>query len=84
MLEAPSTLSEKNIETIIQVEEEDERRHSRSQRILQAVGGFVGTVTFVGLQLLAVACWLIVNVDLVGIIGPFDPYRFRYCRLFYR
>jgi uncharacterized membrane protein len=76
MLESPSTLSEKNIETIIQVEEEDERRHSRSQRILQAVGGFVGTGTFVGLQLLAVACWLIVNTDLFGIIGPFDPYPF--------
>ena len=62
--------------------EQDERRHSRSQRILQAVGGFVGTATFVGLQLLAVARWLIVNADLVGIVGPLIHTRFRYCRAF--
>ena len=76
MLDSLPTLSEMNIETIIQVKDENERRHSRSQGILQAVGGFVGTGTFGGLQLVAVACWLIMNANLVGIIRPFDPYPF--------
>jgi uncharacterized membrane protein len=63
----------KNIEAILKLEEDDERRLPRLHRISHSVGAFVGTTYFVIGQALFVVIWLLWNV-----LTPrsFDPYPF--------
>jgi uncharacterized membrane protein len=71
---APAVTAQ-NIETVIRLEEENESRRTRSERLTAWIGSFAGTISFVLLQLLAVAIWIGVNSRL-GSILPFDPYPF--------
>jgi uncharacterized membrane protein len=63
----------KNIEAILKLEEEDERRLSTLHRISHKVGWFVGTIYFVIFQAAFVLVWVIWNAYAVR---PFDPYPF--------
>jgi uncharacterized membrane protein len=63
----------KNIEAILKLEEEDERRLSAPHRISHKVGWFVGTIYFVILQAAFVLVWVISNEYSVK---PFDPLPF--------
>jgi uncharacterized membrane protein len=63
----------KNIESIIKLEEEDERRLSSIHRASHRVGWFVGTVHFVISQLALVVLWALWNLYRPS---PFDPYPF--------
>ena len=63
----------RNIETIIKLEEEDERRLSSIHRASHKVGWFVGTVYFVISQLVLVVLWASWNLYRPS---PFDPYPF--------
>ncbi len=64
-----------NIQTILQLEEEHERRSSLGDRLGHAIGSFAGTVTFVLLHLAVLAAWITVNAGVAG-LRPFDPYPF--------
>jgi uncharacterized membrane protein len=57
---ARSATSE-NIETVIRVEEEEERRATIFERVPHLIGSFVGTVYFVALQCTFVVVWVIAN-----------------------
>jgi uncharacterized membrane protein len=63
----------KNIDSIVALEKEDERKLSRLHRASHTVGWFVGTIHFVILQLFFVVAWVVWNA-----YGPvrFDPYPF--------
>ena len=63
----------KNIETIIKLEQEDERRLTSIHRVSHKIGWFVGTVYFVLSQLALVALWMSWNVYRPA---SFDPYPF--------
>ena len=69
---APSSVAE-NIEKIISVESEALRPRSRSEAIADSIGGFVGTISFVGVQIAVTACWAVVNAGMIPVIKPFDP-----------
>jgi uncharacterized membrane protein len=69
---APSSVAE-NIEKIISVESEALRPRSRSEAITDSIGGFVGTASFVVLQIIAVGGWVILNAGMISQIPPFDP-----------
>ena len=43
---APASVAQ-NVEKVIQVENETQRPRSRSEAITDAIGGFVGTISFV-------------------------------------
>jgi hypothetical protein len=64
----------KNIEAVLKLEEEDERRLSALHRISHKVGWFVGTVYFVFLQAAFVLVWVIWNEYS---LKPFDPSSIR-------
>jgi uncharacterized membrane protein len=64
-----------NIESILKLEKEDERELSSFHRLSHTVGGFVGTIYFVGLQCVAVLAWIAANIRIFG-NAPFDPYPF--------
>jgi uncharacterized membrane protein len=63
----------KNIESVVELEEEDERRLSGLRKASHRIGWFVGTIHFVIMQLALVVLWVGWNV-----YGSrrFDPYPF--------
>ncbi len=67
--------TQKNIDSILKLEKEDERKLSQFHRVSHTVGGFVWTAHFVTAQCVIVAVWLLLNVHLFN-ITPFDPYPF--------
>ena len=73
--QAPAAVAE-NIEKIIRAEEEALKARSLTEAIADAIGGFVGTISFVGAQLLAFACWIIVNAGKIPWLAPFDPFPY--------
>jgi uncharacterized membrane protein len=52
------------------------RPRSRSEAITGAIGGFVGTISFVVLQLVVFVGWVVVNAGMIPQIGPFDPFPY--------
>jgi uncharacterized membrane protein len=65
-----------SVEKIIRVENEALQPRSRSEAITDAIGGFVGTISFVLLQIAASAGWVIVNAAKIPQIPPFDPFPY--------
>jgi uncharacterized membrane protein len=63
----------KNIESVIKLEEEDERQLSSLHRVSHKVGWFVGTIHFVISQFVLVALWISWNASSTT---QFDPYPF--------
>jgi uncharacterized membrane protein len=68
--------TEKNIESILKLEEKDERELSAFHRVSHAVGWFVGTVYFVLFQCVFVLSWIALNTRLFGNGHAFDPHPF--------
>lgn len=65
-----------NIRAVLELEREFAERRSLSDRIADAIAGFVGTVAFVLCHVLLFAGWTAVNTGLVPFIPPFDPFPF--------
>jgi uncharacterized membrane protein len=65
-----------NVETIVRLEEAALRERTSADRLTGAIGRFVGSVKFIGLQLLAVAAWIAINLRLIPAVPAFDPYPF--------
>jgi uncharacterized membrane protein len=68
--------AQSNIEAIVRLEEEDEKRRSFADRFPEMIGSFAGSVTFVALQLGFVALWVALNVGLIPGVPQFDPFPF--------
>ena len=71
----PSFISE-NIDAIIGAEQATNRRRSRSEAVYEFVGGFIGTLTFVAIQLIGILVWVLTNSGLTPLARPFDPFPF--------
>jgi uncharacterized membrane protein len=63
----------KNIEAILKLEEDDERKLSSLHRVSHKIGWFVGTIYFVIIQAAFVLLWLLWNTLAVR---SFDPFPF--------
>ncbi len=72
---APASVVQ-NVEKVLRVENETQRPCSRSEAITDAIGGFVGTISFVVAQLLAFAAWVVVNAGTFPQLAPFDPFPY--------
>ena len=72
---APRPVAE-NIEKVIRVENETSRPRSRGDAITDAIGGFVGTISFVVAQLLAFGAWIVVNSGKIPQLPAFDPFPY--------
>jgi uncharacterized membrane protein len=71
----PSFISE-NIDAIIGAEQAANRRQSRSEAIYEFIGGSIGTLKFVALQVIGVILWVAINAGLIASIRPFDHFPF--------
>ena len=71
----PSFISE-NIDAIIGAEQAASQRRSRSEAVYEFVGGSIGTLKFVALQVIGVILWVAINAGLIPPIRPFDHFPF--------
>ncbi len=67
---------EANIRTVIEMQEQQDRRRTRSDQIGDAIGSFAGTLTFVILHLVVFVGWAAVNRGIIPGLPAFDPYPF--------
>ena len=65
-----------NIDAIIEAEQAAQRSRSPSEVVYEWVGGLIGTLSFVVVQVLGVVLWVALNVGLAPPIRPFDPFPF--------
>jgi uncharacterized membrane protein len=68
--------AEAHINSIVKQEEEALERRSVSERLVDTVGAFVGSLTFVVLHLALVAAWVVINTGRIPGVKPFDPWPF--------
>jgi uncharacterized membrane protein len=63
-----------NIDAVLEFYTREERKISRSQRILERISGFIGQPVFLGFILLFVVLWILANTVLRKIgVAEFDP-----------
>jgi uncharacterized membrane protein len=64
---------ERNIRTLVDRRERDERKSSWSDRVAERVTRFTGSMFFVLLHLALVGGWFVVNLGWMPGVAPFDP-----------
>lgn len=72
---APAFVGE-STEKIIAIENEALRVRSRKEAFADAMARFVGTISFVVVQIAVTACWAVVNAGMIPVIKPFDPFPY--------
>ncbi len=65
-----------NLDDVIRHEEELSQRSSTGERVGELIGGFIGSLPFVAIQIFVVVTWTVINSDMVPGIRAFDPYPF--------
>lgn len=71
----PSYIHE-NIDAIIEAEQAVHRSRSLSEVVFELVGGFIGTLRFIVVQVLGVVLWVAINAGLAPPLRPFDSFPF--------
>ena len=71
----PSASARQNIETVARMEREFLEQRTWAERLGDTIAGFVGTMSFILVHLLALLAWIVINTGKLG-IPPFDPYPF--------
>lgn len=66
----------RNIRALLTVRTETERNRPASDRIVDAIARFSGSLAFVWLHAAIVVAWFAINLRLVPGVKPFDPYPF--------
>lgn len=65
-----------NIDAITKLEHEVLLRRTPTERVSDAITKFIGSTTFLLLQVLLVLSWSAINLGLLPITKPFDPFPF--------
>ena len=65
-----------NIAAIARLEEEALNRRTRTERDSDAIVKFIGSVKFLVLHGILVSVWVILNLNLLPRVKPFDPFPF--------
>lgn len=74
--EPPRSTVESNIHSVADLERTFELRRDFVDRIADAIGGFSGSVAFVGLHVLWFTVWFLINTGVIPHVKHFDPYPF--------
>jgi uncharacterized membrane protein len=73
---ADHSLARQNIELLAKLEHESLTHRSRAERLSDAIAGFAGSLTFVGIHVVWFATWFTVNTGHMPGVRPFDPFPF--------
>ena len=66
----------RNIERVLRLEEQASRVKTWPEAVIDWIGRFVGTLSFVTIHLAIFVVWIALNCGAFGLIRPFDPYPF--------
>ena len=66
----------RNIEALLEMRREFDRRKGVQDRFADKVTAFTGSMRFVLLHAALVTVWLLINTGVLPIVKPFDPYPF--------
>ena len=73
--QAPQTVRA-NIRSVSAMENAMEEHRSVVDRIADLIGGFSGSMTFVGIHVLWFTLWFLINTGIIPGVPRFDPYPF--------
>jgi uncharacterized membrane protein len=65
-----------NIDAIAKLEHEALHRRTIAERVSDAVAKFIGSVSFLMLQVLLALTWGAINLNVIPGVKPFDPFPF--------
>src|SRR5205085_9224419 len=65
-----------NIEQVVELEEEAERRDSLINKWSEKAGAFAGTLPFIAIHALIVIVWVVLNEGAAGSFFVFDPFPY--------
>jgi uncharacterized membrane protein len=65
-----------NIETVARLEQQFLEHRNLKDRAGDAIAGFIGSMTFVIAQTIAIVAWIVINEGLVPGLRAFDPYPY--------
>ena len=66
----------RNIEAIARMEGDFNRQRSFSHRLVDGIADFCGSMLFVSLHIVIYGAWILINLGVLRIAPPFDPYPF--------
>lgn len=72
----PCDAIRQNIELISRMEEKYLRDRSLGERVSDIIAAFSGSMTFVILHIVIYTLWILINLKILPIVRPFDPYPF--------
>ncbi len=75
----PGELAEvvhRNIAALIEVRARNERARSTSDRIVDGIARFCGSLKFVWIHAAILVAWITINLELVPFVPAFDPFPF--------
>lgn len=64
----------RNIEVLRKRRESEVASASREENVAEAITSFTGSMRFVYLHLAFYGCWILVNLKVLPIVPPFDPF----------
>jgi uncharacterized membrane protein len=67
---------ERNIETILELRRDADRKRSMQDRIADAITNFSGSMAFLYVHMLWFGVWIAINLSWVPSVKAFDPYPF--------
>jgi uncharacterized membrane protein len=71
-----------NIDAVMRLEDEAVAQRSRPDRLSDSIADFVGSLWFVAVHAVALIVWVLLNVGLIPVAQPFDPYPFPFLCMF--
>jgi uncharacterized membrane protein len=74
--ERPPGSAVENIETVARLEQQFLEHRDLKDRAGDAIAGFIGSMTFVIAQTVALVAWIVINEELVPGLPAFDPYPY--------
>jgi uncharacterized membrane protein len=80
-LKPPQQQAQKNVETIIRLEERAMHSRTPAIRIAGAVNRFAGSPSFILFHVFWFGAWILVNLRVLPIVAPFDPLPFSFLTL---
>src|SRR5207237_10122705 len=69
----PIQATRSNIERIVRLEEQAEKRQSALARVGERIGAFAGTLTFVGIHMMLAVVWVLINRGMMSQHFILDP-----------
>jgi uncharacterized membrane protein len=66
----------RNIRDILEIQKEFDRERTARERATDLITGFIGTLSFVYLEVAFIGGWIVLNTGVIPRLHPFDPYPF--------